>query len=410
MSGQTASRRVRTRCVFYLPGYDPMPARSYRERYRREAARQARISGHEIALSSDPATKPLAWDVTATIEGACVSTRIEVLQWSDIVRGSMQQGVLGFYGRLARTAWIYIASGALWRVMRLRKGPVIAILYPVGILLAELAAALVLAGLVTDAVATFLPVPWVAALVPGLAAGYALLAWFKRRDPGLAWYLVHDYAFAASHHGAYPPEQETRLAEMANRIAGALESDADEVLVVGHSSGAHMAVSILADLSRTGLLSRSHPAIGLLTLGHVVPMVSFLPGATRLRADLAHLSISDRLTWIDVTAPGDGCTFALCDPVAVSGVAPAEQRWPLVISAAFRQSLSAENWARLRWRFIELHLQYLNAFDHPERYDYFAITAGPKTLAERFAARRRSPQAIGTALSPHRDTGPETST
>jgi len=40
-----------------------------------------------------------------------------------------------------------------------------------------------------------------------------------------------------------------------------------------------------------------------------------------LRQDLRDLSESDDLTWIDVTAPGDGCSFALCDPVAVCGVA-----------------------------------------------------------------------------------------
>ena len=50
-------------------------------------------------------------------------------------------------------------------------------------------------------------------------------------------------------------------------------------------------------------------------------MVAFLPDAKQLRQDLRDLSESDDLTWIDVTAPGDGCSFALCDPVAVCGVA-----------------------------------------------------------------------------------------
>ncbi len=42
------------------------------------------------------------------------------------------------YLQLVRTAWTYIAIGALWRLMRLRKGPVIAALYPVGMLLVQL--------------------------------------------------------------------------------------------------------------------------------------------------------------------------------------------------------------------------------------------------------------------------------
>ncbi|MFI4897201.1 MAG: hypothetical protein ACIARR_05185, partial [Phycisphaerales bacterium JB059] len=42
-------------------------------------------------------------------------------------------------------------------------------------------------------------------------------------------------------------------------------------------------------------------------------------------------------------------------PVAVSGVAPESgKRWPLVISAAFTQTLSPERWKELRWRFFRL--------------------------------------------------------
>ena len=99
--------------------------------------------------------------------------------------------------------------------------------------------------------------------------------------------------------------------------------------------------------------------------------------------------MQDRITWIDVTAPGDGCAFALCDPVAVSGVAAYNKKWPLVISAAFTQSLQPKTWKALRWRFFRLHFQYLCAFDKPKDYDYFQITAGPLTLADRY--RNRAP-------------------
>ena len=81
-------------------------------------------------------------------------------------------------------------------------------------------------------------------------------------------------------------------------------------------------------------------------------MVSFLPQASELRADLKQLGNSDAVTWVDVTAPGDGCAFALCDPVAVSGQGDGTQPWPLVLSAAFTQTLSDLRWRALRWRFF----------------------------------------------------------
>jgi len=91
-------------------------------------------------------------------------------------------------------------------------------------------------------------------------------------------------------------------------------------------------------------------------------MVSFLPAATELRSDLKQLSNSDAVTWVDVTAPGGGCSFALCDPVAVSGQWDGTQDGPLLLSASFTQTLSDARWRALRWRFFRLHFQYLCAY------------------------------------------------
>ena len=215
-----------------------------------------------------------------------------------------------------------------------------------------------------------------------------------------AYYLMHDYAYSAKTKGANAPELEGRMAEFAVLIAEALASDVDEVLVVGHSSGVHLGVSILADLIRAKAVPNDGPALSFLTLGQVVPMVSFLPEAKRLRTDLHFLSTRAELVWVDVTAPGDGCAFALCDPVAVSGVAPDQgKRWPLVFSAAFTQTLSPARWKELRWRFFRLHFQYLCAFDAPRDYDYFQITAGPKTLGARYKDRAPSKSRIDVPTS-----------
>ena len=69
---------------------------------------------------------------------------------------------------------------------------------------------------------------------------------------------------------------------------------------------------------------------------------------------------------------------------------------PLVLSAAFTRTLSPEKQKALRHRWFRLHFQYLCAFDRPGIYDYFQITAGPLTLADRFANRPHSPGRITT--------------
>ena len=389
------------RRVFYIPGYDPIHPRRYRELYRKESADQAAISGYQITLQPKTTTGPYGWRAHGTVNGQQAQADIEVLVWSDIVRGSMSNSIPATYGQLIRTAWAYIGSGALFRLMRLRKGPVIAALYPIVFLLGQLALACVLGWAFGQVVAAY---THPALVLVGLVPVPFVLRWFKAHDNKVfAYYLMNDYAFSARWNGANPPALEARMANFAATIRAALADDCDEVLVVGHSSGAHLGVQVLSDMIRAGLPT-DHPPLGFLSLGQVVPMVSFLPGATRLRRDLAYLSARADITWVDVTAPGDGCAFALCDPVAVSGVAPPDQRWPLVLSAAFSQTLSPARWKQLRWRFFRLHFQYLCAFDRPRDYDYFQITAGPQTLAIRYAHRAPSKSRILSPVNRYTDT------
>ncbi len=406
MDGQSSDYMTETvqdvqhRRVLYIPGFDPVPARKYRERYRRGAEEQAGISGYSIEMGAQRTKGYYGWHAKSEIEGVQSEADIEVLVWSDIVKTSMSHGIAATYWQMIRTAWAYIGSGALFRLMRLRKGPVIAALYPVVFLLGQLFIAVAAGAGVATGVAwagtILIGIPLVIfGLIPGLLTIWLVLHLFKKYDGKiLAYYLMQDYAFSARFGGANPPELDARLEDFKDRVEAALTSDTDEVLIVGHSSGAYLAVNLLADMIRDGRVAPDGPKLALLSLGQVVPMVSFLPKAKKLRGDLRYLSTRDELTWVDVTAPGDGCAFALCDPVAVTGVAPEDQKWPLVISAAYSKTLSPERWKAMRWRLFELHFQYLNAFDRPGDYDYFQITAGPISLASRYENRQSSASRI----------------
>lgn len=401
--------KVARRRVFYIPGYDPVPPRRYRELYRKEGTAQASISGYELALRPGAAGDRYGWHVVAEIEGARVESDFSVLVWSDIVKQSMSTSILRTYLAAARIAWTYIGSGALRALLTLRKGPSIVALYPVVMLLVQLVLAALAgwaAGRLLLALGDRVPAlaggpPLAVALAWALGAAVAVLVlrWFRARDGAfLTYYLMCNFAWSSSLRGENPPELEARLAQFTERLREALDEEVDEILVVGHSSGAHLGVSVLADLLRGGL-PEGGAALSFLTLGQVVPMASFLPRAWRLRADLQLMSEQDRIAWVDVTAPGDGCAFALCDPVAVSGVAREGKRWPLVFSAAFSRTLSPARWRALRWRFFRLHFQYLCAFDRPGDYDYFRITAGPLTLGARYGARAASKSRIERAAS-----------
>ena len=390
---------VRRRHVFFIPGYDPNAPRRYRELYRKEGQVQAGISGYDLDVKGLTSGEGYRWQVVATIDGVTTETIFELLTWQDLVRGSMERSVISAMLAMLKTAWIYISTGALRRLWQLRPQPMIAALYPMVMVFLQLAIAYGLGRAVA----------WSLSGVPGpLSAGAGIAAFLLVMVAAIRWdrhfyvyYLINDYAYTAHQRGRYPDELTGRIGVFADRIVSVAKSDVDEVLIVGHSSGAQLAVSALTEaVGRVG----PRPVLSLLTLGQVIPMLSFLPEAGRLRTDLNRLSRSERIAWVDVSAPGDGACFALSDPVHVSGVAPseAEKRWPKVISAAFNLSLSPDLVRRTKFRFFRRHIQYLCAFDRPRDYDYFQITAGPRTLEDRFAWRGATATRDERPLSPFR--------
>ena len=130
--------------------------------------------------------------------------------------------------------------------------------------------------------------------------------------------------------------------------------------------------------------------LAFLSLGHAVPMQSYLPKRRAARRSGGTLSQSDKLFWLDVTAPGDGCCYALCDPVACSGAGSEGQKWPLMISAAFTQSLRPRPFANTNAAISGCISSTYARSMRPKDYDYFLITAGPVSLAERFKGRKPS--------------------
>ena len=83
-------------------------------------------------------------------------------------------------------------------------------------------------------------------LATGGGAAFTLLRWFRKKDGKFfAYYLMHDYAYGAAQFKRRQPDTELEHAHVGRiwqtQIAQrARQTDVDEVLVVGHSSGAHL--------------------------------------------------------------------------------------------------------------------------------------------------------------------------
>ena len=390
---------VRRRKVFYVSGFDPLGPRRYRELHRSEGALQAQISGYDIRLEGQARAEDGAYRWSTWLRRDGVETRadFEFLGWDDIVRHSIRPSLVYVYGLMFRTFWAYLSSGAIAAMLKLRSGPLIAGLVPAAVMVFYLIYA-GLAGLAGGAVAGALGAAgWVSAGVALLSALLIMLATRYLEEQMMVYFMVNDLGYTAVAGGEYPAPVSNRLDIFAATIASAMrDPDYDEVLVVGHSSGAQLAVTALA---RARLLAPGQP-VSLMTLGQSIAMLSFLTRADELRADLARVSDDPLVFWLDVTAMGDGACFALTDPVATCRSRGRVGDSPLILSAAFSQTMDPGEMRRYRWRFMRLHFQYLCAFRRPGDFDYFQITGGAETLRQRFAGRPNSPSMLAEPVAP----------
>lgn len=383
-----SARPVRKRCVFYLSGFDPKGAARYHALYRDEAAAQAQVSGIKITVGRRQKTTGgnAFWEVSTVQPEGAVATRYEFLPWDDIVRQHWPRRRTILIKDLVITTWLNLRTGALWRMLKLSWPPVLAIFLPFMLLCAVVVGTpllVVLSVWVT-------PVSWSAT-----AAGFAalttlacsmLLALQLENKFSMTW-LLRSYAFTARQANGMVPQLNARLEQHARTLLARIHSGVDdEVLIVGHSSGCMMAAMVLANaVRRDSGLGCHGPAVSLLTLGQCMPLLSSLPMAQCFRDDLQCLSNAKDIDWIDFSAPPDGCCFALVDPLLACGENTRSVRdRPKLLSPRFADMFDKVDYVALRRDRFRCHFQYLMASKKAVLYDYFAITAGAQTLANRF--------------------------
>lgn len=403
-SDKRAGGSVRRRKVYYFPGFDPKRAGHYHSLYATEAVKQAAVSGYQISVSPRPQKRGKnisVWQVQLTDGGITSEAEIAFLNWCDIITrylnrnrwASMADG-LRFLFR--HTLW----TGTIGRLWRLRKMPTLVVFFPsVFTLLYLIVGGLLGWGLMALAVdVSGWSVWWFLPLLPVAVWLVLRLAWAI--DGVLyVYYLNGSMAFidkVARGEGGDIDERTDSFVD--DIIAAARDPQYDEVLIVGHSLGGSLAARAMVralerapEIGRPGL-----PRLGFLTLGQNTAVMGQMPGsgADAFRANLRYLGAEKRISWAEITVPQDSLSYWLVDPVATTSPPGTPHHQPKVVSGRFKEFLTAETWRKLRYRFVQIHFRYLYASELPCPYDYFQITAGNQTLAERFDPLDNSPRMV----------------
>ncbi|MCP5083139.1 MAG: hypothetical protein GY948_15740 [Alphaproteobacteria bacterium] len=393
-------QNVRRRKVFYISGFDPKGPAYYHALYSEEAQKQSRLNGMSIDVGDARRRNRLStsWRIQSSINRLPTETNYEVLRWDDIMRSRMRRSGPAFYWDTLRTYWLYIHSGALRRILQTSYPAFLAGLYPIVFLAGffGLAAFAALAGFASapesirfaDTVWTVPPLV-TAALSVGLFV--CVLSLSRKLENKVPFYWpLHVYSFTADHMRGRMPEMDARIQRMSQEILDYItQSEDDEILIASHSNGTVVAVlAIAAVLHADPNIAKHGPQISFLTLGHSIPLCSFLPQAKALRRALTDLGGDNGITWVDITAPRDAACFALTDPLKVSGLSTeySGEHKPKLLSVPLSELFSPQTFRKtLLRRWLRIHFQYLMAYERPTPFDYFLITAGPLTLAKRFA-------------------------
>lgn len=382
------SQTVRRRAVFFISGFDPKGAAYYHRMYRTEAPRQGSTNGwfYEVGSRQKRADHVQGWTVKASHpaqypgQTQVVSADIEFLVWDDIVRSQWPKGWWGVLVGSVLAYWSAISSGpALVRVWAQSRRTLLALAYPA---IFWLFASLLAIG---GGIGLGQVLGW----APGgvLAAGIVASAFRIEKKLHTSW-LLRIYRFADRWARGSLPALDQRLDDMSRRVGHRLVHGDDhgllddEVLVVGYSVGSMLAADVLA---RVGKLCEGAPGavdrLSVLTLAQCIPLLGLMPAAGSYRQALVDARAA-KATWVDVSAPSDWGSFALIDPFAMCLEAhnPNVARKQAFVSPRFHTLFGARDYQALKSDKRGLHLQYLKATPLPGGYDYFQITAGPRSL------------------------------
>src|SRR6266566_5156822 len=193
-------------------------------------------------------------------------------------------------------------------------------------------------------------------------------------------YLLSDTIWTWEFSHRQRPEWDQRIDRFARYLTEvARTSDAQEIVIVGHSSGSFLGTEILARALKLD------PALG------------------RRGPRVVLLAVEPSIDWIDCQSRKDVMNFYPFDPIAGHGIdVGAARRNPTIVPVRFREIIKPEHYSVFRWKFFRVHFQFVMANERPHAYDFFMIVCGPVPLNERMA-RPEAALAIATGEAAERD-------
>jgi hypothetical protein len=373
------AQEVRKRCVFFLGGYEPIPAERQHERFIREMARfqQAWNVGatvSDLTLAEGGAVG--VWHVDTRGPNWAVQTEYRSLLWGDLVASDFERSDWERVPCAIRAFADFVLSGTAFRYFAVNWRYGLFFVYPILILLSFAAAGLALGWHATSYGLPPLLVP-VAAL-----AVFALLTVWPGRFMLLP-YMLDDWLFAYELVHRSRTGLDERLEVFARDLAARMRTgEVDEIVFVAHSLGCALKVEVLdRALRMVPEFGARGGRIGVLSTGSSLLKIALHPAAGWLKEAVARVSQNEAVFWVEYQTMVDIISFYKVNPLVALNL-PDTGR-PTILRVHVRDMLTPDTYRRFKGNFFRLHRQLVMGNDKRYFYDYFMICCGPFRLQTR---------------------------
>jgi len=384
--------RVEHRHIIYIQGYDPRGLAQYYRMFRTELRKFSRLYGLTATLGrpQQSADREIAsWSIETKADDWQTRTSYDFLRFEDFIQDDLAQPIWRTVLKAVLIYWRLVFAGTIARFWRANWRFATFITYPHFLLLLEAIAAAAVAyaferGL--DAIG----VPDAFSIAAALAAFVAVLGTVLKYSENQTYllYVLSDTIWTWEFSHRARPEWDQRIDRFAQHLVKtARESDAEEIVIVGHSSGSFLGTEMLARaLQLDPDLGRHGPRIVLLTIGGNFPIVGFHAASQPFRDHLRMLAVEPSIDWIDCQSRKDVMNFFPFDPIAGHDIdVGSNRRNPRIVVVRFRDIINPDHYNVFRWKFFRVHFQFVMANERPHAYDFFMIVCGPIPLRERMA-------------------------
>jgi len=384
---------VRKRCFVQMTGYEPVGPEHQHRRFIREMARfqkawhvQGKVTPPN--LSADGAVA--SWTVETFGPNWQVGTDFHWFRWDDFVAADTTRSDWARFPLGVAALMEFILTGTVIRyfLVAWRYGGffLFPLLYLVGMTWLSIGV-------------TRFAVGHLGLFYPMLTAPLLWLAIFI----ALRWtfgqffrigYALDDWYFARDFIHRVRPGLETRLDRLAGELVRIVRaSDADEIVVDGHSLGAPLSIAVVDRALRLDPQLGAGKTLNLVSSGSSLLKVALHPAAGWLREAVGRVANTASLCWVEYQALVDIINVYKVDPVVALGLPYAGK--PLVRIIRIRMMVAEETYRRFRLNFMRIHRQAVMGNERRYFYDYYMLCCGPIALADRIENPDRAVTAFG---------------